>query len=118
MESVISDTLCEQVWAAKASVVFYWALDAYRVEWRYGIWAHRTALIDAGHLGQNLYLACTGLNLGTCGIAAFVHEACCELFGLDGTNEFVVYTAPVGTVRPEDLKEEQAFYRFVEEEGL
>lgn len=118
MDEVIVNTLSGQRWASKASVVFYWAIDAYRVEWRYGIFAHRTALIDVGHIGQNLYLACTGLGLGTCGIAAFEHDECCKAFGLDGTNEYVVYTAPVGTVRPEDLKEEQAFYKFVEEQGL
>jgi len=118
LEEVISDTLSGQSWAAKASVVFYWAMDAYRVEWRYGIYAHRTALIDTGHVGQNLYLACTGLGLGTCGIAAFQHESSSQVFGLDGTDEFVVYAAPVGTIRPEDQKEEQAFYKFVEEQNL
>ena len=99
-------------------MVFYWAMTAYRAEWRYGIYAHRVALIDAGHVGQNLYLACTGLGLGTCGVAAFSHEATCRLFGLDGEEEYVVYTAPVGTVREEDRAAEKAFYQFVEDEGL
>lgn len=117
IEQAISDSLCEQTWASRASVVFYWALDAYRVEWRYGIYAHRTALIDVGHIGQNLYLACTGLNLGTCGIAAFSHERSCELFHLDGQNEFIVYTAPVGTIK-ENQAAEDMFYQFVKEQNL
>lgn len=117
-EATISDTLCGQSWAAKANVVFYWAVVAYRAEWRYGIYAHRPALIDVGHIGQNLYLGCTGLGLGTCGIAAFSHELCNEIFGLDGEEEFVVYTAPVGTVREADQTQEQAFYQFVTDEGL
>ena len=118
METLIGDSLEGQIWAAKANVVFYWSMVAYRAEWRYGIHTHRVALIDAGHLGQNLYLACTGLGLGTCGIGAFSHELCAELFGLDGEEEYMVYTAPVGTVREKDLAAEQEFYRFVEEEGL
>jgi len=118
LEMVISETLCQQTWAAKASVVFYWSMDAYRVEWRYGIYAHRAALIDAGHVGQNLYLACTGLGLGCCGIASFAHELCCHVFDLDGDEEYIVYTAPVGTIREQDRASEQAFYQFVEEEGL
>lgn len=118
LEDTISDTLDDQTWAAKANVVFYWAMVAYRAEWRYGVFAHRVALIDAGHVGQNLYLACTGLGLGTCGIGAFRHERCNEVFGLDGEGEYVVYTAPVGTVRDTDKAEEAAFYRFVEEQGL
>lgn len=118
LEAVISDTLCEQRWAAKANVVFYWSMVAYRAEWRYGIYAHRIALIDVGHVGQNLYLGCTALGLGTCGIGAFSHDLCSQVFGLDGDDEFIVYTAPVGTVREADRSAEQAFYQFVEDEGL
>jgi len=118
LDDTITATLSGQSWGAKANVVFYWAMDAYRAEWRYGIYAHRVALIDVGHVGQNLYLACTGMGLGTCAIAAFSHEICCQVFGLDGHDEYVVYTAPVGTARESDLAEEQSFYRFVEEEGL
>lgn len=118
LDETITDTLCDQSWAAKANVVFYWSMVPYRAEWRYGIYAHRTALIDAGHVGQNLYLACTGLGLGTCAIAAFSHELCNQAFDLDGTEEYVVYTMPVGTVRDSDKEAEQAFYKFVEEQGL
>ena len=118
MENTVSGTLCDQSWAAKANVVFYWAMTAYRAEWRYSIYAHRVALIDAGHVGENLYLACAGLGLGTCGIAAFSHDRCCEVFGLDGTDEYMVYTAPVGTIRESDKAAEAAFYRFVDEQGL
>lgn len=118
LEETITDTLCEQSWAAKANVVFYWSMVAYRAEWRYGLYAHRTALIDAGHVGQNLYLACTGLGLGTCAIAAFSHELCNQAFDLDGTEEYMVYTMPVGTVRDSDKEAEQAFYKFVEDQGL
>lgn len=118
IETVISDTLCEQSWAAKANVVFYWSFVAYRAEWRYGIYAHRPVLMDAGHVGQNLYLACTALDLGCCAIAAFSHELCSRIFGLDGEEEYIVYTIPVGTVREQVIAEERAFYQFVEDEGL
>ena len=114
----ICEALCGQSWAAKANVVFFWSMVPYRAEWRYGIYAHRVALIDAGHIGQNLYLACTGLNLGTCAIGAFSDPVCSALFELDGVEEYIVYTAPVGTVRECDTAEEAAFYSFVEDEGL
>jgi len=118
LDGTITRTLCGQSWGAKANVVFYWSMVAYRAEWRYGIYAHRPALIDAGHVGQNLYLACTGLGLGTCGIAAFSHDLCSEVFGLDGAEEYMVYTMPVGTIRESDKEAEQAFYKFVEEQNL
>ena len=118
LDQVISDSLSGQTWVAKANVVFYWSMVPYRAEWRYGIYAHRIAMIDAGHIGQNLYLACTGLGLGTCAIGAFEDSICTRLFELDGEEEYIVYTAPVGTVRDCDTAEEAAFYSFVEEQGL
>lgn len=117
-ETEISDSLSGQTWSQKANVVFYWAANIYRCEWRYGIYAHRPALIDAGHVGQNLYLACTALGIGCCGVASFIHEKCCDLLGIDGKDEFVVYTAPVGTIRDQDMVQENMFYKFVEEQGL
>ena len=118
LDQAISDSLSGQTWVAKANVVFYWSMVPYRAEWRYGIYAHRIAMIDAGHIGQNLYLACTGLGLGTCAIGAFEDSICTRLFELDGEEEYIVYTAPVGTVRDCDTAEEAAFYSFVEEQGL
>lgn len=118
MEQTITESLSGQKWAEKANVIFYWSMVPYRAEWRYGIYTHRVAMIDLGHVGQNLYLACTGAGLGTCTLGAFSHEICNGLFGLDGEEEYVVYAAPVGTVRESDRDAEQAFYRFVEEEGL
>ena len=37
MEAVISDALCGQSWAAKANVVFFWTIVAYRAEWRWDL---------------------------------------------------------------------------------
>lgn len=118
LEQTVTDTLSGQSWAAKANVVFYWSMVPYRAEWRYGIYAHRTALIDVGHVGQNLYTACTGLGLGCCAVAAFEHEKSCQVFELDGEEEYIVYTVPVGTIRDKDREEEQTFYQFVYDEGL
>lgn len=118
MDNTISETLSGQVWAAKANVVFYWSMVPYRAEWRYGIYAHRIAMVDIGHVGQALYTACTGLGLGCCGIGAFRHEMCSQIFGLDGEEEYIVYTTPVGTIRECDQASEQAFYQFVIDDDL
>ena len=95
----ITQTLVGQAWAEKAAVVFYWSIVPYRCEWRYGIFAHRPALMDIGHVGENLYLACAALELGTCGVAAYDGDSCARVFGLDNEEEFMVYTSPVGCIK-------------------
>lgn len=117
-QETVTASLCDQHWGSLANVVFYWSLVAYRCEWRYGIYAHRPALIDAGHVCQNLYIACAALGIGTCAIAAFDNAICNRMLGLDGEEEFTVYAAPVGCVKDSDNDKEQAFYHFVDEQGL
>lgn len=118
LDETVNESLCGQSWAVKANVLFYWSMVPYRAEWRYGIYAHRVALMDAGHMAENLYLACTGIGLGCCAIGAFQDELCNKMLTLNGEEEFTLYVVPVGTVRNCDKAEEQSFYRFVEEDGL
>jgi len=86
----------DQAFVGNAAVVFLWSCIPYRGEWRYGTRAHKEMLLDAGHLGQNLYLACEAIDCGTCGIGAYDQDRMNELVGVDGEDEFVVYLAPVG----------------------
>jgi SagB-type dehydrogenase family enzyme len=85
-----------QNWIAQASVFFIWAAIPERMEWRYGLAAHRVILIDVGHVCQNLYLACEAIGAGACAIAAYDQDLIDKLLGLDGNNEFVIYSAAVG----------------------
>ena len=85
-----------QNWISSAAAVFIWAAIPYRMEWRYGPAAHRVILIDAGHVCQNLYLACEAIGAGTCAVAAYDQELMDQLLGVDGKDEFVIYLAPVG----------------------
>ncbi len=87
-----------QPYPGKAPVTFIWAAIPYRMEWRYGLAAHKVIAIDAGHVCQNLYLACEAIGAGTCAIAAYDQGEMDELLGLDGENEFTVYLAPVGKI--------------------
>ena len=80
------------------AVVFMWTVIPYRTEWRYGIISPKIIAIDAGHVCQNLYLACEAIGAGTCAIGAYNQEALDALLGVDGTEEFAIYVAPVGKV--------------------
>ena len=118
LRGFISESLCEQTWAAKANAVFYYSCVFYRAEWRYGIQAHAPVLMDSGHVTENLYLAATSIGLGGCAIAAVEPKLANNAFGLDGEEETVFYAMPVGNIRPQDKASEDAFYAFVREEGL
>lgn len=83
-------------WPAAAAAVFLWSCVAERGEWAYGATAHKMMLLDAGHIAQNLYLACEAIGCGTCAYAGYSQTAADALIGLDGDNEFTVYMAPVG----------------------
>ena len=79
-----------------APVIFLWSVIPYRTEWRYAYESHKVIAIDAGHLCQNLYLACEALDCGTCAVGAYDQKILDNALGLDGTEEFVIYCAPVG----------------------
>ena len=88
-----------QSYPGKCAVTFIWVAVPYKMEWRYGLAAHKVLAVDAGHVCQNLYLACETINAGTCAIAAYDQEELDELLGLDGEDEFAIYIASVGKVK-------------------
>ena len=98
-ESLAEATL-GQAFVGSAAATFIWTAVPYRMEWRYGLAAHKVIAIDVGHVCQNLYLACEAISAGTCAVAAYDQEALDRLLRLDGKEEFAVYLAPVGKVRP------------------
>ena len=85
----------DELVAGSAATLFWTAIPA-RMEWRYDLAAHKVIALDAGHVGQNLYLACQAIDAGTCCIAAYDQEACDCLLGVDGEEEFTLYIGAVG----------------------
>lgn len=92
------DAVLGQPYPGGAAVTFVWTAVPYRMEWRYDVAAHKVIALDAGHVCQNLYLACEAVDAGTCAIGAYDQEALDDLVGVDGTEEFAIYVAPVGKV--------------------
>jgi len=79
-------------------VSFIWTAVIDRSRWKYQQRSYRYIHLDAGHVCQNLYLACEALGLGCCAVAAFDDDAVNEIIGVDGKEEFVIYLATVGCV--------------------
>jgi SagB-type dehydrogenase family enzyme len=78
------------------AVAFIWVAHSYRTTWRYGQRGYRYLHLDAGHIGQNLYLAAEALQGGACTIAAFDDVEINTLLGLDGEQQQVIYLATAG----------------------
>jgi SagB-type dehydrogenase family enzyme len=87
-----------QNFIGKSAVIFVWVVIPYKTEWRYSIRSYKDILIEAGHICQNLYLACEAIGAGTCAIAAYNQKAMDSLLQIDGENEITVYLSPVGKV--------------------
>jgi SagB-type dehydrogenase family enzyme len=96
MEKKLHKATLEQFW--KPAVYFIWTAVPYRTEWRYIGASAKLIALDAGHLCQNLYLACEAVKCGTCGIGAYDQKLIDKFLKVDGKDEFAVYMAPVGKV--------------------
>jgi len=81
---------------ARAQVCFVLASVFQRTRWKYRERAYRYVLLEAGHIGQNLYLAATSMGLGACAVGAFLDDHLNDMLELDGREEAVVYVIAVG----------------------
>jgi SagB-type dehydrogenase family enzyme len=57
---------------------------------------YRHAFIEAGLVGERLYLEATALGLGCCGVGAFHDDEAAQLVGVDATREWIVHFATIG----------------------
>ncbi|MGD2148245.1 MAG: SagB/ThcOx family dehydrogenase, partial [Anaerolineae bacterium] len=85
-----------QAFLGQANVCFILSAVFQRTRWRYRERAYRYVLLEAGHIGQNLYLTATSMGLGACAVGAFLDTALNEMLGLDGKAEGVLYVISVG----------------------
>jgi SagB-type dehydrogenase family enzyme len=97
----VSRAALGQDFIGNSAVTFIWTAVPYRMEWRYDTAAHKVIALDAGHVCQNLYIACEAIGAATCAVAAYDQESMDALLGVDGEEEFVIYLAPVGKAKGE-----------------
>ena len=87
-----------QNFLGQGSVCFILSGIWQRTRWKYGERTYRYVLMEAGHVGQNLYLAATSLGLGACAVGAFFDDVLNNLLELDGISEAVLYLVSVGKI--------------------
>lgn len=79
-----------------ASAVFIMTAVFERNQRKYGERGYRQVLIEAGHIGQNIYLTSQALKLKCCALSGTKDEAIEKLLDIDGVTESVVYAVAVG----------------------
>lgn len=89
----------DQEAAQDAQVTFFISSIFARVSYKYGERGYRYALIETGHVGQNIYLEAVSLGLGAVAMGAFYDDKVNELLGIEGKDEAVVYVLAVGNIR-------------------
>jgi SagB-type dehydrogenase family enzyme len=85
-----------QEFLGQANLVLVFTAIMQRLRWKYQERSYRYALLEAGHLGQNVYLAGTSMKLGVCAVGAFLDDGLNNLLGVDGQNEAAIYLLAVG----------------------
>lgn len=86
-------------YALDSAATFIWTAIPYRTAWRYGDLSPKLIAIDAGHVCQNLYLACVSLGAGACAVGAYSQELMDAALGVDGEHEFTIYMATTGKIK-------------------
>lgn len=67
-----------------------------RSTFKYGDRGYRYALLEAGHVAQNLNLAATALNYGCVNIGGFFDRKIDQFLGLDGLTHSTIYMMLIG----------------------
>ena len=81
---------------AAASLVLLMGAVFHRHSFKYGERGYRFTMLDAGHVGQNVYLVSTALGLGTVAIGGYLDDATNHLVECNGVDEGIVYVMAVG----------------------
>ncbi len=83
-------------WIATAGALFIitGVLDRTRIKYRER--GYRYALLEAGHLGQNICLTATELGLGSCALGGYIDKEFDKLLDIDLQEEFTLYMIAVG----------------------
>jgi SagB-type dehydrogenase family enzyme len=99
IQGELAAVMGKNTFAAKSAVLFVWAAVIERMFWHHGDRGYRNLFLDAGHIGQNLYLAGQQVGCGACGICVFDDAKLNTLLGIDGEEIAALYAGCVGKQR-------------------
>lgn len=97
--AALADLALDQGMVLNANVVVVITAVPFRTMWKYGQRGYRFLWLDAGHLGQNLYLVATAMGLGPVAIGGFYDEELKRFLSLPA-EEDAMYVVCVGQPAP------------------
>ncbi|WP_088334592.1 SagB/ThcOx family dehydrogenase [Methanopyrus sp. KOL6] len=86
----------DQEWVGRAAVDLVIVGYERVLRSKYGERSFRYMALEAGHVGQNVYLACTALGLGTVAVGAFYDDRVKEILGITEGDAVPLYVFPIG----------------------
>lgn len=95
-EKDISSIWMSQKWFRKASVILVFTAVYHRTTDKYGKKGLSFPFIEAGHIGQSIYLLAQSLGVGCCAIGQFKEKQLCELLDINPLEECPVYYIALG----------------------
>jgi SagB-type dehydrogenase family enzyme len=96
MRSRVVEQGLGQEFLGQCAAVLFVTMILQRMRPKYQDRSYRYGLLEAGHIGENAYLAATEMRLGACGVGAFMDDAMNQMLGVDGVEEAVVYMVALG----------------------
>jgi len=85
-----------QIEPSEAAVVFVLTSAVGRLTTKYGARAYRLALLDVGHVSDNIYLTATALSLNVCAYNGFIDTPLNQALELDGLERCTFLCLGVG----------------------
>lgn len=83
-------------WAQKASMALVITAVFHRNQMKYGERGYRYILLEAGHLGENVYLVSQALGINCCAIGGMYDQKIEHELSIDGITESVVHAVILG----------------------
>jgi SagB-type dehydrogenase family enzyme len=101
----LSEATSDSALFSHASITIILTAMFERTRFKYGERGYRFALLEAGHIAQNILLTSTALDLGGVAVGGFIDDEINEILGIDGVDEASIYMIALG--HPMPMLEEQ-----------
>ncbi len=98
VQDTLADICLGQAWLQHANALVLFLSDVGGLEAIHGPRVYRKIMLEAGRLGERVYLLATALGLGACGVGAFFDALASDLLDL-GRDMHLLHLTAMGRVR-------------------